>query len=287
MNAVTKVTPLEEVRSSLTKMGDQFKMALPPQISPERFQRVSITAVQQNPELLEADRHSLFGACMKAAQDGLLPDGREAALVVYNDRKVGKKVVQYMPMVSGIMKKVRNSGEISTWSVHVVKEGDEFEFQLGDDERIHHKPKISGAGQTIGAYSIVTMKSGEKSRDFMSIEQIEAIRTRSKSKDYGPWVTDFDEMCKKTVTRRHSKRLPMSTDLDELIRRDDDMIDISPQREAAPIQPEEKSQPKPSRLQALIAGSAQRIEPAEIDRETGEIIAEPDYEPLPEDQGPI
>lgn len=226
----TQLSVIDAVRSDLTKMQPQFKAALPLHVSPEKFQRVLLTAVQQTPALLNADRRSLFGAAMRAAQDGLLPDGREGAIVTFKDQ------AQWMPMVAGIMKKVRNSGEVSTWSVQVVKSGDVFDFQLGDDERIDHKPALKDRGETIGAYSIVTMKDGEKSREWMNIDEIKAIQKRSRSGNSGPWVSDFDEMAKKTVVRRHAKRLPMSTDLDEFMRQDDELF-MPPEQPAKDVTP--------------------------------------------------
>ena len=245
----TAITPIDEVRNAITKMQPQFKAALPAHVSAEKFQRVVLTALQQTPALLDADRRSLYGAAMRAAQDGLLPDGREGAIVTF------KGAAQWMPMVSGIMKKVRNSGEISTWSVQVVKERDEFDYQLGDEERITHKPALRDRGETIGAYSIVTMKDGEKSREFMDVDQIEAIRKRSRSGNGGPWVSDFDEMAKKTVIRRHAKRLPMSTDLDEFMRQDDELFmpPEKPEMRVVSEQAPEPTQPaRPSRLQKVI-----------------------------------
>jgi recombination protein RecT len=44
---------------------------------------------------------------VRLAQDGLLPDGREAAIV-----KFGNKA-QAMPMIAGILKKIRQSGDVS------------------------------------------------------------------------------------------------------------------------------------------------------------------------------
>jgi recombination protein RecT len=102
------------VRADLGRMSSEFKAALPAAIPVERFIRTAVTAVQMDPNLLAADRRSLYGACMKAAQDGLQLDGREAALVIFKDRRSGTSKVQYMPMVGGILKKIRNSGEIST-----------------------------------------------------------------------------------------------------------------------------------------------------------------------------
>ena len=265
------VTVIDQVRTQLTAMTPQFAAALPKHVDPARFVRVVMTAVQTTPALLDADRRTLFAAATKAAQQGLLPDGREGAIVTF------KNQAQWMPMVAGIMKLVRNSGEISTWSVQAVYENDQFDYELGDDERIKHKPSLTTRGKIIGAYSIVTMKDGEKSREFMGVEEINAIRARSRSGGSGPWVSDFSEMAKKTVVRRHSKRLPMSTDLDEALRADDELFapaEQTPANDTAPAPAPQPEKPKrPSRLQKV----AEQAPPQHDD--DGVIDAEPNAGP--------
>ena len=246
---MSNLPAVQEVRGALEKMAPQFKAALPAHVSVEKFVRVTLTAVQTNPQLINADRRTLFAAATKAAQMGLLPDGREGAIVTFKDQ------AQWMPMVAGIMKLVRNSGEISTWSVQAVYENDQFDFMLGDDEHIIHKPALSNRGKLIAVYSIVTMKDGEKSREVMSVEDVEAIRKRSRSGNAGPWVTDFAEMAKKTVVRRHSKRLPLSTDIDGVIRDDDELFMPPPEQPTTAPAPEQTDEPapkkRPSRLQKV------------------------------------
>jgi recombination protein RecT len=79
---VVQRTPTQEALAQLRHPSflEQIKNALPGNVTPERFVRVAITAIQQTPELVTADRKTLFGAIVRCAQDGLLPDGREAAL---------------------------------------------------------------------------------------------------------------------------------------------------------------------------------------------------------------
>jgi recombination protein RecT len=150
---------------------------------------------------------------MKAAQDGLLLDGREAGLSLYNDRASNCQTVAYMPMVNGILKKIRQSGEISSIRAHVVYEGDEFDFELGDDERISHKPKLAEQGQPIAAYAIAKFKDGDIQREVMSLTEIEKIRAKATGIGKACWASSWGEMAKKTVIRRLSKRLPTSNDL--------------------------------------------------------------------------
>ena len=111
---MSNLPAVQEVRNALEKMAPQFQAALPKHVPVERFVRTTLTAIQTNPQLLQADRRTLFAAATRAAQMGLLPDGREGAIVTFKDQ------AQWMPMVAGIMKLVRNSGEISTWSVQAV-----------------------------------------------------------------------------------------------------------------------------------------------------------------------
>jgi len=229
------------LREQLDNMSGQFAAALPAHIPAERFCRVLMTAIQQNPELLECERRSLWNAAMKAAQDGLLADGREGAMVVRKDRNRGK-LAHWQPMIAGIRKKARNSGEIATWDAHVVCEGDHFQFQLGDAPQINHAYDLrTERGAIVGAYSVCVLKDGTKSYEVMSIGEIHSIRDRSdawRAFKAGyikstPWSTDEGEMCRKTVARRHSKVIPTSTDLDDLIRRDDALYDLEGAREEA------------------------------------------------------
>lgn len=222
-----QVAPADRVRTDLSKMADQLKMALPSHVNVEKFQRVTMTAIQMDPDLLAADRRSLFAAITRAAQDGLLPDKREGALVIFTQKVKGQngardeyiKAVQWMPMVAGILKKVRQSGEISGISAHVVYEADDFVHRLGDDESIEHNPPPLGQnrGKAIGVYAVATLKDGFKIREVMDIGQIERVRAVSKTGQYGPWKDWWDEMARKTVIRRLSKRLPMSTDIEAVI----------------------------------------------------------------------
>lgn len=277
MSAEAASTSIAVFNKNLSLMVPEFRKALPPHVHPDKFARVCATAIATKPELLNADRRTLFGAMTKAAQDGLLPDGREAALVVFG------KEVQYMPMVAGIMKKVRNSGDIGNWSVHVVCENDEFDYQLGDEEKIIHKPARKDRGIVIGAYSIVSLKgeAGEKSREYMDVAEIEAVRSRSRSAEKGPWKTDYAEMCKKTVIRRHSKRLPMSTDLDEFIRREDELTELEPIATIATQEPVTR----PTRLAAIATTKGTAAKPPETSHQQEPPMFDDDSPPPDADDG--
>jgi recombination protein RecT len=226
MNAPTAQpgAPVEVFRLTVQRMAAEFKAALPTQIPVERFIRTTITAVQMQPALLDADRRTLLGACMRAAQDGLLPDGREAAFVIFKS-KGGTPTVQYMPMIGGLFKKARNSGEIASLATHVVFQRDHFRYVLGDDEKIEHTPTLGAdRGDPIAAYAIAKTKDGAVYREVMSHADIEKVRRVSRAKDDGPWVDWWEEMARKTVFRRLAKRLPSSADLEQAFEHDNEVV---------------------------------------------------------------
>lgn len=231
-NQVTEQKP-RSLSEELTDLKPEVEKVLPAHVTPDKFMRVVMTAISQSPELYQADRRSLLTSCVKAAQDGLLPDGREAALVIFNtkDRATDRwvKKVQYMPMVAGILKKVRNSGELQSITSNVVYEHDTFDYWLDDvGEHITHKPNLMVAdrGKMLAVYAIAKTKDGGVYVEVMTRSQIEQVKAVSKAKN-GPWDTGwYDEMSRKTVIRRLSKRLPMSTDLEAVVTRDDEMYDF-------------------------------------------------------------
>jgi recombination protein RecT len=195
--------PIEVLRKQLIALTPEIRSALPAHIKPEKFTRVVNTVVGMTPDLLVADRKSLLASCMKCAADGLVPDGREAALVIFNTKAKSAggrdewiKKVQYMPMLAGIQKRVRNSGEVASVEAHVIYEHDRFVWRQGMDGNIEHEPKFPGdRGKPIGAYAIAKFKDGSLPLfEVMDRDEIERVRAVSKSKDSGPWVSWWGEM---------------------------------------------------------------------------------------------
>lgn len=245
MNAVTNMTgfdqALAQFNGQVSKVAQQIQMVLPSHITVEKFQRVLMAAVKADPELLRADRRSLLNACEKCAIDGLIPDKREAALVVFKrNYKDGQGAwqqaleVAYMPMVYGLRKKILQSGEITDITCKVVYRAEveqgAFIYEEGTERMLRHRPLLEMSreqttdDQIVAAYSMATYKDGSKSYEVMRRFEIDEVRECSQTgatkdkkgnprKPSGPWVDWFGEQAKKTVMRRHSKSLPMSSDI--------------------------------------------------------------------------
>lgn len=266
MTEVKALTVVDSVR----KMEGEFKLALPAHIPSDRFTRIAVSAINGNPDLLanDIDKRSLYSSVMKAAQDGLVVDGREAALVTFKT-KTGK-AVQYMPMVAGIMKKMRNTGEIATISYGLVyqREFDEgrFEYVKGDSESLTHKPILFGdKGDFIGVYAVVTLKDGSKIREFMDMGQIEKVRavSRAAKSEYGPWTKWFEEMAAKSVLRKVSKLCPMSSDIDAMFKREDEDNGFDP--ETGEIHEEKPAKRSGTRAAAKVKDAAAATMKAAVD----------------------
>ena len=219
------------IEQALELYAPNFAAVLPPNIPVDHFRRMVVTAINVQPALMKADRRTLFNSCVKCASDGLLPDGREAALVIYKTKiKDGMgaerwiDAVQYLPMVAGIRKRLRNSGEVDSATAEVVYRKDRFKYALGDGSFIEHEPPPldEDRGDAIGAYAIIKLTSGEVIREVMSLREIERVRAVSRSKDKGPWVDWWGEMARKTVLRRAAKAAPQASTLEKLLMRDDE-----------------------------------------------------------------
>jgi len=208
------------IQGLLVNYKDQIALALPKHMNPERMSRIALTIIRKNPKLLECNPVSLFGAIIQASQLGL-EVGIHAHLVPFYNNKSKQSEVQMIPDYRGIMHLARNSGEITSLTAQVVYDNDEFDYMFGTESYLHHKPINADRGNIVGAYAVAKFKSGDSQFDFMTTSEINKIRDRSKSKDNGPWVTDYVPMAMKTVMKRLCKYLPVSVELQRAVTLDE------------------------------------------------------------------
>lgn len=254
-----QITPVQEVKSTLEKMSSQFKMALPKHIPVEKFVRVAQTAILNNKDLVHANRVSLMAACVKSAESGLLPDGKESALVTFKD-KSGTPHATFMPMVGGILKLVRNSGELKSISSQVVYKNDQFKYWVDESgEHINHQPELfADRGDAIGVYAIAVLKDGGVYIEVMTKDQIAAIKNVSRGKS-GPWSGPFEtEMWRKSAIKRLAKRLPLSTDIEMALSADDELYDLNAETDQGTTLTENKD--LPNKLNDLMSSDDDVIE---------------------------
>ena len=214
--------------------GDAFKErimnALPKHLAPDRMIAVALTCLNKTPKLAQCDQGSFFQAMLNLSQLGLEPDGRRAHLIPYGDQ------VQLIIDYTGLVELAMRSGQVSNIHADVVCENDVFEYDMGDI-KVHKIDFKKERGAMYAAYAVCTFKDGTKKAEVLSKAEVDGIRARSRAGKAGPWVTDFNEMAKKTAFRRLSKWLPLSPEVRDAFDKDDDVPhDITRQmRSSSPL----------------------------------------------------
>lgn len=195
----------EQVVADLTD-GDRFARLLPAcyRDSAERWinrGKLYLLTCKQSAKLLSCSRKSLVMAFLQGAEQGLPVDGKLAYLVPYGTDAT------FMASYVGLVAVARRHGLVTDAYARLVRERDEFDLQMDDGQfKVHFRPHIGAdAGEVIGAFACLLFPNKRVIADFMSAEEIESIRKRSKAASSGPWVTDWGEMAKKTVIRRTIK----------------------------------------------------------------------------------
>jgi recombination protein RecT len=206
----------------LRTMLPEIKRALPKHVDPERMLRIAVTAVRQSPDLALCTAASFVGCVMQAAQLGLEPNTPLglAYLIPRKSKKLdaGQRECTLIIGYQGQLDLSRRSGLVGPVYAHVVREGDAFEYGLGTDTYIKHRPSDDPAReekQITHAYAVAKGRESSQECQFVVLTraQIEARRKRSAAADEGPWITDLEAMCCKSAARALWKWLPKSAEM--------------------------------------------------------------------------
>lgn len=204
------MSKLSEFQVALTSQQTAIAARLPSHLSAERIMKIAVTAAWKNPKILDCTKESVMLSIMTAAELGLEPGGPlgSAYLVPYGS------TCQLIPGYRGMIDLARRSGQIKSIEAHAVYEHDEFIVEFGIEPKLIHRPTLKAErGEVTAFYAVAQLVGGGVQYDYMTKADVEAIRKRSRAASSGPWVTDYNEMGKKTVIRRLFKTLPVSVEL--------------------------------------------------------------------------
>lgn len=212
-NAVS--TALVEIRNTLMSVEMKHRLAavLGNLINPEKFAQVAMVAISKNPDLIKADRSSLFTSCMECAGDGLLPNGKEAALIAYGQK------VQYQPMVRGVYRVVRRTGKYRIFNAHCVYMKDQYHEEKGMNPNLVHVPADEPRGEFRKVYAVSVTNEGVGDFESMTRDEVERVRKMSKAPNSPAWTNSWEEMAKKTAVHRLAKRMDLSPEAQRVIDR--------------------------------------------------------------------
>ncbi len=215
---------MQTIKQLIESRQDAFSQLLPKHLSADRLMKVALNCIYKTPKLQDCTPASLLQSVIGAAELGLEPGGAlgEAYLVPYGN------TCQLIIGYRGFIRLARQSGDLAQIEAHVVHERDDFKLEFGLNPVMRHIPFLDGpAGAPKLAYMLARLKDGSVHMEVMTIAEVEAVRARSKGARSGPWVTDYEEMVKKTVVRRGMKFLPLSSErVDKAVEKDnDDFVD--------------------------------------------------------------
>jgi recombination protein RecT len=212
----------------------QLALALPKHMTADRMARIVATELRRTPKLQECEPLSFLGAVIQCAQLGLEPGSAlgHVYLLPFDKReKRGDRWVavatecQVIVGYRGMIDLARRSGQIVSIEARAVYEGDHFECQFGLQSTLTHKPDWDKADRTDATlrcvYAVAHLRDGGVQCEVMSRREIDAIRSRSRAGNSGPWVTDFSAMALKTVIRRLFKYLPVSIEIQRAVALDE------------------------------------------------------------------
>jgi recombination protein RecT len=182
-----------------------------PNINVERFLAMAYNAVKRDKKLLavvEKNPASLFASLLLCAEYGLSPSPEvgECWLIPYGD------VCQFQLGYQGLVKLAYRNPAIKSISAELVYETDDFEYGLGLDPFLNHKPSSGERGQLTHVYSVVKFREGEPMFKVMSRSELQEIQSISKAGNKGIWFNrDKDPqgwMLKKTCLKQLLKLVP-------------------------------------------------------------------------------
>jgi recombination protein RecT len=179
-------------------------------ITPSQFKNIVINEVKKSEKMQQAflnNPASLFASILLCAELGLNPS---ADVGEFYFLPFGSKITPILGY-KGVINLILRSGEISKIWSEIVYQEDDFEYELGLEPKLIHKPNHERTNKNIKyVYAVAKLTNGETMFKVMSKKEIMEIVEMSKYPNslYGSNKDPQGWMYKKTVIKQLSKTLP-------------------------------------------------------------------------------
>lgn len=195
----------------LRPLTPHFEQALGNAMPVARLMRSIMISVERTPKLLNCDRQSLLNAAMSAACLGLEVDGITGQAFFVPFAGKAQLIIGY----KGMNTLAARSGY--TVQGEVVRDGDAFDFELGDRGFVRHKPKLGNKGEIIATWATASSLSRPAIISVLGIDDVMAIMAKSPGAKMAdsPWrdkVIGFPAMASKSSKRRLNRSMPLNAD---------------------------------------------------------------------------
>lgn len=229
VNTPVKLTKNMSIADMVKALEPEIKRALPSVLTPERFTRMALSALNNTPKLAECTPMSFIAALMNAAQLGVAPNTplAQAYLIPYNNK--GRLECQFQLGYRGLIDLAYRNDRMQSIEAHTVYQNDEFYYELGLEPKLRHIPAWEDRGDVIGFYAVFRLDNGGNRFEVMSkadVDRYAQTFSRAFASDYSPWKTNYEAMAKKTVIKQLLKYAPIKTEfrkalsMDETIKTD-------------------------------------------------------------------
>lgn len=206
----------------------EIRKALPSVITPERFTRMALSAINNTPKLAECTQMSFLAALMNAAQLGLEPNTPlgQAYLIPFQNK--GILECQFQLGYKGLINLAYRNEQLQTIQAQCVYANDEFEYELGLDSKLYHKPALGERGEMVAAYALFKLQNGGYGFEVMSRQDVDTYAqkySKAINSSFSPWKSAYTEMAMKTVIKRVHRYAPLKTDFLRAVATDETIKD--------------------------------------------------------------
>lgn len=223
-NQAIKLTKSMTIVDMVKALEPEIKRALPAVLTPERFTRMALSAINSTPKLAECTPMSFIAALMNAAQLGLEPNTPlgQAYLLPYKNK--GVLECQFQIGYKGVIDLAYRTGQIQMIQAQAVRESDYFEYQYGLEPKLIHRPGDGARGEVTFIYGMFRLTNGGYGFEVSNKADMDAFAekySKSYGSRYSPWTENYEDMAKKTVIKRALKYAPISSDLQKALSSDE------------------------------------------------------------------
>ncbi|MDR2024610.1 MAG: recombinase RecT [Hungatella sp.] len=219
-----RLTKSMTIPDMVKALEPEIKRALPAVLTPERFTRMALSALNNTPKLAECTPMSFIAALMNAAQLGLEPNTPlgQAFLIPYKTKNVLE--VQFQIGFKGLITLAYRNERVQSIEAHTVYENDVFDYELGLNPKLVHRPCFEERGNIRAFYAVFRLDNGGFRFEVMSRSYVDAYAARySKAftSDFSPWKNSYEGMAKKTVIKQLLKYAPMKSEFQKAVTMDE------------------------------------------------------------------
>lgn len=209
---------IEVIRQKQGSFADVATKYLPP----ERLVKLAIVAITKMPDLQKVPAAEVVAELINCARLGLEPNVEGGRwLLPFKRRTDGGDRYELVAVTDyrGLVDIARRSGEVVAIHADVRRANDLWEnwIDAGGATLVHlrHRRAESDRGDVLGAYAVVRLKNGEVQAAYLTLDEINSAKGRSRgaSSEFSPWQRDFEAMAKKTAIRRLYNLLPKTPEV--------------------------------------------------------------------------